>query len=313
MGTANPAWDDGVVVVRFVSAALSTKVRSCHAAPNLPRCRPSDRARVAWHRIVAPLSGALPAERKSILVPAQPSADRIAALLAQLPSDLALQDVLVTVPGGNETLTVTRPLDTDLLLDRATDDPEQNLPYWAELWPSGIALAAEILANPSMVAGQDVLELGSGLGITAAVAVGAGANLLATDYAAESLTLTRLTSQRHAGAEPDTLQINWRNPSSALLAAHPEGYPVVLAADVLYERRDIEPLLDLFDRVVAPDGVLWLAEPGRPPASIFLESANRAGWQFTTSTWHGPWPDPNDAEVVARVHQLRRRKSVPSP
>ncbi len=245
--------------------------------------------------------------------PDNPSAGRIAALLAELPSDLELQDDQVLIPGSDISLTVTRPVDTDDLLDRAADDPEQNLPYWAELWPSGIALAAEILANPAIVAGQDVLELGSGLGITAAVAVDAGANLLATDYSAESLVLTRLTSQRHAGTEPDTLQVNWRNPDERLLAAHPEGYPVVLAADVLYERRDIEPLLDLFDRVVAPDGVLWLAEPGRPPASIFLESANRAGWQLTTTTWRGPWPDPNDHEVVARVHQLRRKKATDSP
>jgi hypothetical protein len=87
----------------------------------------------------------------------------------------------------------------------------------------------------------------------------------------------------------------------------------VLAADVLYERRDIEPLLELFDRIVAPDGVLWLAEPGRPPASIFLESASRQGWSFSTSTWRGPWPDPNDADVVARVHQLRRRSIAQKP
>jgi predicted nicotinamide N-methyase len=242
-------------------------------------------------------------------VTATPSAERIAALLHQLPPDLELRDEPVTIPGSDTPMIVTRPVDTDALLDRAAADPEQNLPYWAELWPSGIALAAEILADPGIVAGQDVLELGSGLGITAAVAVAAGANLVATDYSAESLTLTRLTAQRWCGAEPRTLQINWRSPDTELLAAHPAGYPVVLAADVLYERRDIDPLLELFDRVVAPNGVLWLAEPGRPPASIFLESANRAGWQFTTSTWHGPWPDPKDADVIARVHQLRRRNA----
>jgi predicted nicotinamide N-methyase len=241
-------------------------------------------------------------------VTAHPSAERIATLLRQVPPEIELQDERITIPGNSTPMLVTRPVDTDALLDRAAGDPEQNLPYWAELWPSGIALAAEILANSSIVAGLDVLELGSGLGITAAVAVQAGARLLATDYSAESLTLTRLTAQRWCGTEPETRQINWRSPDTDLLADHPSGYPVVLAADVLYERRDIDPLLELFDRVVAPDGVLWLAEPGRPPASIFLESANRAGWQFTTSTWHGPWSDPKDADVIARVHQLRRRK-----
>ncbi len=232
---------------------------------------------------------------------------RIEDYLTQLRASIALRDDDVTVPGSHGPMLVTRPADTDALLDRAAADPEQNLPYWAELWPSGIALAAAILQHPEMVRGEAVLELGSGVGITAAVALAAGADLLATDYSPESLLLTRVTALRHCGQEPRTMQVNWRQPAADLLALQPAGYPVVLAADVLYERRDIGPLLELFDRIVAPDGVLWLAEPGRPPASIFLESASRAGWSFTTSTWNGPWPDPGDAEVVARVHQLRRR------
>ncbi len=234
-------------------------------------------------------------------------ATRIDGYLAQLRTTIDLRDDQVTIPGADVTLLVTRPADTDALLERATDDPEQNLPYWSELWPSGIALAAAILQDPEFVRGKPVLELGSGVGITAAIALAAGADVLATDYAPESLLLTRITALRHCGLEPQTMRVNWRQPAADLLGGHLAGYPVVLAADVLYERRDIQPLLDLFDRTVAPDGVLWLAEPGRPPASIFLEEASRQGWSFTSSTWNGPWPDPGDADVIARVHQLRRR------
>ncbi|CAN5730231.1 methyltransferase domain-containing protein [soil metagenome] len=232
---------------------------------------------------------------------------QVAKYLAQLRTTIVLREDTVTIPDSAVALLVTRPADTDALLDHAAADPEQNLPYWAELWPSGIALAAAILADPDAVRGQDVLELGCGVGITAAIALAAGANLLATDYSQESLLLTNITCLRHTGVEPRTMRLNWRGPPSTLLEGHPHGFPVVLAADVLYERRDIEPLLDLFDRIVAPGGVLWLAEPGRPPASIFLETASRRGWSFSTSTWHGPWPDPNDVDVVARVHRLRRR------
>ncbi len=232
---------------------------------------------------------------------------RINGYLTQLRTTIELRDDQVAIPGTDISLLVTRPADIDALLEGATTDPEQNLPYWSELWPSGIALAAAILQAPEMVRGQSVLELGSGVGITAAIALGAGADLLATDYSPESLLLTKITALRHCGREPRTMRINWRQPGADLLGALPAGYPVVLAADVLYERRDIQPLLDLFDRIVAPGGLLWLAEPGRPPASIFLETASRQGWSFSTSTWNGPWPDPGDADVVARVHQLRRR------
>ena len=32
---------------------------------------------------------------------------------------------------------------------RAAGDPEQNLPYWAEIWPSGIALADDGTPPPA--------------------------------------------------------------------------------------------------------------------------------------------------------------------
>ena len=50
---------------------------------------------------------------------------------------------------------ISRPVDYDRLIDDAAADPEQNLPYWAELWPSGVALAAKIACDPGSC-GADV-------------------------------------------------------------------------------------------------------------------------------------------------------------
>ncbi len=234
--------------------------------------------------------------------------DRIAALVEGFSRSGPLRQDRVTIPGTAITLEIVRPIDIDALLDQVVDDPEQNLPYWAELWPSGIALAAAIDREPDLLRGVSVLELGCGLGITAAIALGAGADLLATDYAAESLLLTRANCLRQTGREPRTLQMNWRDPSFAMPLGALGTVPVVLAADVLYERRDIEPLLDLVDRIVAPGGMLWLAEPGRAPAASFLDEASRRGWTAASDQYDGPWPDPNDAEVVVAVHRLRRKE-----
>ena len=44
----------------------------------------------------------------------------------------------------------------------------------------------------------------------------------------------------------------------------------MLASDVLYERRNVEPLLDLLPRL--GDAVL-LADPGRPALRAFLDGA----------------------------------------
>jgi predicted nicotinamide N-methyase len=148
--------------------------------------------------------------------------------------------------------------------------------------------------------------LGSGLGITATAALEAGADLVAADYSHDSMLFCRYNALRNAGQEPETLQVNWRKPAQALFDRTGDGFPVVLAADVLYEERDIEPLLELLTKLVSPNGVLWLAEPGRRVAQVFLELAEVAGWGRDSETYAGPWPDPKDEEVIVGVHKLRR-------
>lgn len=217
-----------------------------------------------------------------------------------------MTETRLSVAADAEPYVILQPTDVDALLDGAVDDPEQHLPYWAELWPSGIALARAIVAAPADVRGKRVLELGCGLGVTAIEAIRAGADLIAADYSPESLTLCRYNTLRNSGIEPTTPRLNWRQPGPGLFASAGDGFPVVLAADVLYEARDIEPLLTLLDRIVAPGGTLWLAEPGRPPAARFLEAARSGGWDGPSSADAGPWPDPKDAGVVVGVHRLRR-------
>jgi predicted nicotinamide N-methyase len=237
--------------------------------------------------------------------------------LDQIPTKLGLLRTLmldigptveqhVTLNRSGRIFSILRPADIDVLLDRVVDDPEQNLPYWSEIWPSGVALADAIYLDQELITGKRVLELGCGVGITAIAALEAGANLIASDYSSDSLLLCRYNALDNAGREPDTLRINWRNPSQLLFDLAGDGFPVVLAADVLYEERDVEPLLALLGRLVAPNGLLWLAEPGRRVSQLFLASARGAGWTGQSEFHQGPWPDPNDEHVIVGVHQLRK-------
>ncbi len=234
---------------------------------------------------------------------------RFTSLREELAAIGSLQVDRVELPETEVSLRITRPEDFDLLLDTASDDPEQNLPYWAELWPSGIALAAAIARDPESVRDLHVLELGCGLGVTAIAALRAGAELLVTDYSADALNLCALNTLDQAGREPRSLQVNWRDPNAGLIDAAPGGFPVVLAADVLYESRDVEPLLTLVEQLVSRTGTLWLAEPGRRPAAAFLEQIVARGWSRTSVECAGPWPDPEDNRkgVVVGLHRLTRR------
>ncbi len=206
---------------------------------------------------------------------------------------------------------IARPVEFDRLIDEAAADPEQNLPYWAEIWPSGVALAARIARTPEIVSGKRVLELGCGLGVTAVAVLNAGADLLVTDYAPEALALCAFNTRGQTGREPKSLRINWRDLGQTDALVLGGAFPVVLAADVLYERRDVEPLLAMIERAVAPGGELWLAEPGRRPAALFLESSKERGWSCESERCAGPWPDPEDNSkgIVVSIHRLRRTET----
>ncbi len=212
----------------------------------------------------------------------------------------------VTLPVSGRTYDIVRPGDTDLLLDRVEFDPEQNLPYWAEVWPSGVALADAITSDPSLVRGERALEIGSGLGVNAIAAAEAGATLIASDYSSDALLFCQENVRRNTNAPLTTLRFNWRLLGDRFWYQCGDPFPVVLAADVLYEKRDIVPMLALIERLVAPEGMLLLAEPGREVAASFLEMALDAGWAGPRVHHHGPWPDPKDRGVEVSLHRLRR-------
>src|SRR5204862_8262946 len=64
---------------------------------------------------------------------------------------------------GERELTITRPEDPESLIDEARFEEDEFLPYWADLWPSGVALARRVAGLD--LAGARVLELGCGLAL----------------------------------------------------------------------------------------------------------------------------------------------------
>ena len=185
------------------------------------------------------------------------------------PLDLVEERVRV----GGRAISLLRPRVADALLDEEAFEHEEFLPYWAELWPSAIALAQEVARLD--VDGLRVLELGCGLGLPSIVAALGGAHVLATDWSPDALEVAARNAKRN-GAELETALAAWGGAASALVEAAP--WDLVLGADLLYERRNVEQLLALLPRL--GDDVL-LSEPGRPTAVRFLAQAE-AEWSVDT-------------------------------
>lgn len=181
-------------------------------------------------------------------VPSPPPAEPETALVAE-------QLLLADGP-----LEILRPADPAALLDEDAFSNDEFLPYWAELWPAARALVA---ALPPTLAGMRVLELGAGLGVPSLVAARRGASVLATDWAAEACTLLVTNARRNALAIA-VEQVDWRAPAALQRRA---PFDLVLAADVLYEARNLAPLAALLSALASP---VLLADPGRRHASEFL-------------------------------------------
>ena len=196
------------------------------------------------------------------------------------------------------------PESEDLVVDvySALGKPNDD-PHWADLWHGSVALAAAIFANPDVVRGKRVVDLGCGLGLGGIAAAMCGAKeVVMTDREERALwcslagcvangveNVQPLTGETN---EPDGVslpplpthfpcseirahpskcvvsaaKVDWFEPDAA-----PSGFDVVLACDVLYTPEAVDAIatlvLRLFDGNDAGGaGRFVLADPpGRFP------------------------------------------------
>ena len=196
----------------------------------------------------------------------------------------------IGLPGG--VVELLRPPDAEALITDEAFEHEEFLPYWAELWSSGVALAHDV--SMRALSGRPTLELGCGLGLPSIAAARAGGRVLATDWAPDAVEATAANAERN-GVEVETLRCSWEEPE-AIVERGP--WPLVLASDVLYEARNVALLLDLLPRLVDASGLVLIADPGRVPAERFVAAAPDHGWTVRSVA------SPRANRVL--IHRLKR-------
>lgn len=207
-----------------------------------------------------------------------------------------LRNSSIPVPGGQ--IDIVHPRGAmELLYAQNFDADEEYPPYWAELWPSSVALASALTA--ARCGGARVLELGCGLGLPSIAAALAGAQVLATDRSADALAFTGYNAHRN-GVAVEVGRCDWADPA-ALLARAP--WDLVLGADLLYLHGGLDDLAALLPRLVDHAGEVWLSDPGRPPAVAFLDGCTR--WAAVSTE--------REAGSSVAVHRLRPYPQVDDP
>ncbi|HHW40175.1 MAG TPA: methyltransferase domain-containing protein [Syntrophomonadaceae bacterium] len=149
--------------------------------------------------------------------------------------------------------------------DLVTDpNDEDQIPYWAELWPASRGLARYIWEEVDF-AGAAVLELGAGLGLPGLVAALKGGRVTLTDYKPEALELAGRNAARNGIEGVSLLLADWRDFPCI------EQYDWVIGSDVLYNPRLNPYVAGILARILAPGGQLLFAHPGRKVTFEFLQ------------------------------------------
>ena len=197
--------------------------------------------------------------------------DRLKSLQERLRSRYQLGESKFSI--GKESILIQHVLDSYALLDDAEED---SIPYWAEVWPSAVALAGALQERRDLM-GKRCLELGAGLGLASCMAALKGAEVTASDYLLEPLEFAQLNALLNR-TEIDVRLVNWLEPFEG-----DERFEIVLAADVLYSHSNIEPVARFLPTILEDGATVLLADPRRNHLPRFIELMHSAGFQAMRS------------------------------
>ena len=128
-------------------------------------------------------------------------------------------------------------------------------PFWAFAWAGGQALARYLLDHPDLVAGKTVLDFASGSGLVAIAAAQAGAvRAEGCDIDAFAGAAMRLNAEANGVA---------LLPRVENLIGRDEGWDVVVAGDVSYERDMARDVTDWLEALNKRGAEVLIGDPGR--------------------------------------------------
>ncbi len=182
---------------------------------------------------------------------------------------------------------IDRPSQSDKLLDhpaiRAAFAADEYMPYWADLWPASRMLARAILRG-DWPPGLTAIEVGCGLGLPGIAALAKGMRVVFSDCDRTAMRFAAMNAKLNGFTNFELLPIDWRHPPDDA------QFPLILGSDLVYERRHVDPLVNLIDRILAPDGLCLLTDQDRPPSEYLREMLMSSGLKFAAETMRAGEP-----------------------
>jgi predicted nicotinamide N-methyase len=213
---------------------------------------------------------ATPFSPETVLSPDQASISIDTSPLPEIPGGWTTR--MVTVAGRAFPMALPASPDAFLEDPRVLEAHQRDgyMPYWGYLWPTSLEMATAVLEH-RWPAGTRALEIGAGIGLSGLAGLAAGLEVVFSDYDAQAVELALFNARMNGLDRARGLVLDWRSPPA-------ERYPVIFGCDVIYERQNHAPILNLLDIMLADQGEAWFADPGRHQADAFLADARQQGY-----------------------------------
>jgi predicted nicotinamide N-methyase len=144
------------------------------------------------------------------------------------------------------------------------DDAMQDFPLWAKIWPASWVLAG-YLAEIPVAADRRYLEIGGGIGLVSIVAASFGHRITMTEYNSDALQFARANARINECPQLNIQQLDWNHPRLS------GQFDCIVASEVSYREKDIQPLQMLFVNSLKTGGEVILAGEMRKLSKDFYK------------------------------------------
>lgn len=202
-----------------------------------------------------------------------------------------------SVQVGRKAYRIFHPKAADALIDERDFDLDERLPYWAAIWPSAMALTQHL--SEQDLSGKKVIELGCGVGLPSVVALDQGAEVTATDHYTIALDFTRQNAKTNTSRELETVHLDWHSPDKDSLGQ----FDLILAADLLYEQRNVPALLKLIPDLLGPSGEALVSNPRSRDTPNFHRAMKAEGFSHNTLSMTAR---QGERDIEVALHRFQR-------